>query len=175
MENLKIRKMSVLNVAVLREIGVQTFVETFASYNTPENMQNYIDSSFSIEHLKKELNEPNSEFYVAMINDEVCGYLKINFAAAQTEINDKNSLEIERIYVLTQFQGKQIGQALFQKAKEVAHKANANYIWLGVWEKNTNALNFYKKNGFVEFDKHIFKLGDDLQTDILMRLNLKAE
>lgn len=167
--------MSILDVAVLREIGIQTFIETFAIYNTPENMQNYLDSSFSIEHLKKELSDPNSEFYLALINDKVTGYLKINFAKAQTEINDKNSLEIERIYVLAQYQGKQIGQALFQKAKEIANKANANYIWLGVWEKNTNALNFYKKNGFVEFDKHIFKLGYDLQTDFLMRLNMKAE
>jgi len=82
-------------------------------------------------------------------------------------------MEIERIYVLKDFHGKNIGQLLFEKAIELATQKNANYIWLGVWEENPRAINFYKKNGFVEFDKHIFVLGDDEQTDIMMRLELK--
>jgi ribosomal protein S18 acetylase RimI-like enzyme len=53
-----------------------------------------------------------------------------------------------------------------------AKKTNADYIWLGVWEENTKAINFYTKNGFAGFDKHIFKLGDDEQTDIMMKLQL---
>lgn len=61
----------------------------------------------------------------------------------------------------------------YEKAMQIARQTNADYVWLGVWEKNPRAINFYKKNGFVEFDKHIFKLGNDEQTDIMMRLQLK--
>ena len=91
---------------------------------------------------------------------------------AQTELKENIGLEIERIYVLKEFHGKNVGQILYDTAFEVAKRINAEYLWLGVWEHNPRAINFYKKNGFVEFDKHIFKLGDDEQTDIMMKLKL---
>jgi ribosomal protein S18 acetylase RimI-like enzyme len=89
-------------------------------------------------------------------------------------LQDNEALEIERIYVSKEFHGKKAGQVLYEKAMEVAKDKNADYVWLGVWEENQRAINFYKKNGFVEFDKHIFKLGNDEQTDIMMRLQLSG-
>ena len=99
--------------------------------------------------------------------------MKFNFGDSQTELKDNKSLEIERIYVSKEFHGKSVGQLLYDKAIEVAKQKNADYVWLGVWEENQRAISFYKKNGFVEFDKHIFKLGNDEQIDIMMKLNLK--
>ena len=87
-------------------------------------------------------------------------------------LKDEKAFEIERIYVLKEFLGKQVGQALYNKALQLAKDRKATYLWLGVWENNARALAFYKKNELVEFDKHIFVLGEDKQTDILMKLNL---
>ncbi len=173
MDEIKIKKVKPDDVLDLQLIGKQTFFETFAEHNTPDDMQMYFDNNLSIDKLKKELADKNSEFYFASLNNKVIGYLKINFEQAQTEVMDKSSLEIERIYVVKDFHGKEVGQILYNKAIEIAKQKKAEYIWLGVWEKNTRAINFYKKNGFVEFDNHIFKLGNDEQTDILMRLKLK--
>ncbi|MEY4459269.1 MAG: hypothetical protein RIT38_474, partial [Bacteroidota bacterium] len=92
--------------------------------------------------------------------------------ASQTELKDNTALEIERIYVAKAFHGKKIGQLLYDKAIEVAKVKMVEYIWLGVWEENHRAINFYTKNGFVAFDKHIFVLGEDAQTDIMMKLEL---
>lgn len=168
-----IKKISLSEIEELQKIGKQTFSETFADDNSEENMNEYLEDKFSIENLTSELTNPDSEFYFAIQNDIVLGYLKVNFAESQTELKDKNALEIERIYVLKEFHGHKIGQILYDKAVQIAKDSNLNYIWLGVWEENHRALNFYKKNGFVEFDKHIFRLGDDEQTDLLMKLTLK--
>ena len=173
MDEIKIKKVKPDDVLDLQLIGKQTFFETFAVHNTPDDMQMYFDNNLSIDKLKKELADKNSEFYFASLNNKVIGYLKINFEQAQTEVMDKSSLEIERIYVVKDFHGKEVGQILYNKAIEIAKQKKAEYIWLGVWEKSPRAINFYKKNGFVEFDNHIFKLGNDEQTDILMRLKLK--
>ncbi|RZJ33041.1 MAG: GNAT family N-acetyltransferase, partial [Flavobacterium sp.] len=127
----------------------------------------------SREKLAAELADGNSKFYFAMLNDSVIGYLKLNFGSSQTELKDDNAVEIERIYVLREFLGKEVGKLLYDKAIEEAEKADADYVWLGVWEKNSRAIRFYQKNGFVEFDKHIFRLGSDEQTDIMMKLELK--
>ncbi|MEB3380680.1 GNAT family N-acetyltransferase [Flavobacterium psychrophilum] len=172
MEIVEISKITKDEILQLQEIGRQTFYETFSESNTEENMKSYLDNGFSIDKITFELNDENAEFYFAKIDDKIIGYLKLNFGQSQTELKDDKALEIERIYVLKEFHGKKVGQILYDKAIEIAKKKNSDFIWLGVWEENPRAINFYKKNGFVEFDKHIFKLGDDEQTDIMMKLKL---
>ena len=172
MNAIRIAKAGLKDIEKLKDIGRQTFYETFAEGNTEENMQKYQEEGFSTQTLHNELSDPHSEFYLALLDTRVVGYLKVNSGQAQTELKDSKSLEIERIYVLKEFHGRQVGQLLYDKAIEIAKLGNVSYVWLGVWEKNPRAIQFYKKNGFVEFDKHIFKLGDDEQTDFMMRLDL---
>ena len=174
MADIDINKVVLNDIVQLQKIGRQTFYETFSAGNTEENMKKYLDEEFSIEKLTVELNDKNAEFYFAKLDNTIIGYLKLNFGPSQTELQDDKALEIERIYVLKEFHGKNVGQILYDKAIQVARQKNADYVWLGVWEENPRAINFYKKNGFVEFDKHLFKLGDDIQTDIMMKLKLNG-
>lgn len=173
MQDIEILKAGINDIFKLREIGIKTFSETFYEGNTHENLRQYLEEAFAVEKLEAELNDVNTAFYFAKRGDEIIGYLKLNFGESQTEIKDTNALEIERIYVLKIYQGRQLAPLLFNKAIEIARLENINYVWLGVWEENHRAIRFYKKNGFTEFDKHIFKLGNDEQTDIMMRLYLK--
>lgn len=175
MENIAIRKVSLDDIAILQQIGRQTFMETFSESNSDENMARYLEEGFSIEKLSQELRSTTSQFYFALLDGEVIGYLKLNTGDSQTELQDDNALEIERIYVLGAYHGKKVGQLLYDKVLEIAHKRRASYVWLGVWEKNPRAIRFYQKNGFVAFDKHIFRLGNDEQTDIMMKKTLSPK
>jgi ribosomal protein S18 acetylase RimI-like enzyme len=172
MTDILIKKVTLIEVELLQVVGRQTFVETFSEGNTEENMTKYLDEGFSLEKLTSEISDTNSEFYFAVLDDKILGYVKINFGESQTELREDKSVEIERIYVLKEYHGKKVGQLLYDKAIHIARQKNADYVWLGVWEDNPRAIQFYKKNGFVEFDKHIFKLGNDDQTDIMMKLKL---
>ena len=173
MNPIEIKKATLSDLETIQKISIQTFIETFAAVNTPENIANYIKDSLNTEQLTTELNNANSQFYVAYSNTEAVGYLKINFGDAQTETINKNALEVQRIYVLQTFHGKNIGQLLLDEVKKIAQNTGVEYIWLGVWEENHRALRFYAKNGFVVFDKHVFTLGNDEQTDLLMQLLIK--
>jgi diamine N-acetyltransferase len=173
MENISIVRLTLDDIHRLQMISRQTFSETFSSGNTEADMNKYLDESFSSEKLASELNDKNAAFYFAILGNKVIGYLKLNFGTSQTELKEDNALEIERIYVLKEFHGKNVGQVLYEKAIGIARQSNVDYVWLGVWEENPRAISFYQKNGFVEFDRHIFKLGNDDQTDIMMKLVLK--
>ncbi len=162
------------DVEALRELAGRTFVDAFGSANTPEDMAGYLNTAFSETRLLDELANPDSEFYFALVNNNPAGYLKINFAMAQTDLRDNAGIEIERIYVLQQYHGQQVAPALIGKALEVAAERDAEYIWLGVWEKNPRAIRFYEKNGFVPFGTHVFKLGNDEQTDVLMKKTMRG-
>ena len=172
MEAIVITKVSPSQINQLQKIGIQTFSETFSAVNTEEDMRQYLENHLSVSKLTDELNDTNSEFYFAILDDDIIGYLKLNYGASQTELKEDNAIEIERIYVLKQYHGMKVGQLLYQKAIQIARERYAGYVWLGVWEENLKAISFYKKNGFIEFDKHIFKLGNDEQTDIMMKLSL---
>lgn len=173
MNSITITKIGPAQLAQLQAIGRQTFTETFSSTNSEENLNAYLQYGFSTAKLTAELNNPNSEFYFATLNDKVIGYLKINFGIAQTELQDPKAMEVERIYVLGEFQSKKVGQLLFEKALAIAKNKKVDFVWLGVWEENHRAIRFYTKNGFVAFDSHIFLMGNDKQTDILMKLQMQ--
>ena len=156
----------------LVDISRTTFDETFRDQNTEDNMNAYMDSSFSRNRLIKELENEESEFYFAYLNDTIIGYFKINSGQAQIELFDKSSLEIERFYLLKEYKGKNFGKHMLEKVVNLAGKKKVKYIWLGVWEKNYRALRFYGKNGFIKFGEHFFIMGKDKQVDHLMKLDL---
>lgn len=170
MKDIEIRRVTKEDIAELQKISIQTFSETFSPHNTAENMQIYLEERFSSWRLTPELDNKDSEFYFASAGNDIIGYLKVNSGKAQTELQDDRALEIERIYVVKEFYGRNVGRLLLEKALHIAIEKNTDYIWLGVWELNFRALNFYRKNGFFEFDRHKFILGNESQTDIMMKL-----
>jgi len=174
MNNVAIRKATIEDLDQLQKVCISTFIETYGSVNTKENMKNYLSENFSTENLQKELTDENTVFYLSILEGEIIGYLKLNFGPSQTDIKDEKAIEIERIYVSKAFQRLGIGKLFYDKTLDVAKEKRLDYIWLGVWEKNPKAIKFYEKNGFAEFDKHVFMLGDDKQTDIMMKLQLNG-
>jgi ribosomal protein S18 acetylase RimI-like enzyme len=158
----------------LMSLGKKTFLDTFAysDLNDPADVASYSVTAFTRDKMLAELNNPNSAFYFALYDAEPIGYIKINYAGAQTELNDATTLELERIYVLADHQSKRIGKELLNFAIQLAEKDKLQYLWLGVWEHNQKAINFYERNGFVTFGSHNFMLGNDKQTDLLMRRSI---
>lgn len=169
---IQIRKCTLEDLPILREISYETFDETFKDQNSPENMKVYLEKAFNVKQLEKELSTFSSEFFFIYSHEEIAGYLKVNVNEAQTEEEGEESLEIERIYIRKNFQGQRLGLHLINKAMEMASEQNKKKIWLGVWEKNEGAIKFYEKMGFTVSGAHSFYMGDDKQTDILMTKKL---
>lgn len=173
MQNLSLLKAAAKNLKQLQQLSAKTFIDTYAQFNTEEDMRNYIATEFSDDKLLADISSPYAAFYFAMEGNEPVGYIKVNYTPSQTDVNDGKSLELERIYVLKEHQGKKIGQFLLDAALDITAKSNLDYLWLGVWDKNTNAQQFYAKNGFSAFGTHDFMLGSDRQTDILLKLPVR--
>lgn len=172
MDHVNLERVQESDLEELQRIGRRTFKETFEAEDLESDMEKYLNEKFNESQLKLELRNQDSIFYFARLNKEVIGYLKVNLGQAQTEHLLKESMEIERIYVDSNYYGKGVGKVLFDKAIELAEEKKTQRVWLGVWEENPRAIRFYSKHGFHEFDKHIFKLGDDEQTDLLMKMEL---
>ena len=167
-----IKKCNLEDLQTLQEVSIETFYETFKDQNSPENMKAYLEKAFNLTQLENEVTNPSSQFFFVYYQNEVAGYLKLNANDAQSEEMGDDSLEVERIYLKKQFQKHGLGKHLLNKAIEIAMEQNKKNIWLGVWEKNKNAIAFYQKMGFVQTGTHTFQMGDEEQLDFIMTKSL---
>lgn len=163
------------DVDTLLTLSRKTFYDAFEHLNNPDDFEAYTSKAFTREQLLSEINNPDSEFYFAVLDNEAVGYIKLNYRDAQAEFQDPNAVEVSRIYVLADQQGKKIGNQLLDFAINKAIDDHLSYIWLGVWEHNHAAMRFYERNGFVKVGSHKFWVGKDVQTDFLMKKQLLNE
>ncbi len=157
------------NLAQLVKISKETFSNAFESDNDPNDFKSYLNSAFSENTLLDQLRNKNSLFYFVYLAKTLVGYFKINEFEAQSDIKEAKGLELERIYVLEEYQGKQIGLQVLEKVTSLAKQKNKTYIWLGVWERNIRAIKWYQNNSFKKFGTHPYFIGADKQTDWLMK------
>jgi ribosomal protein S18 acetylase RimI-like enzyme len=154
---------------LIADLSRQTFYDTFASQNTKEDMDKFMNEQFTKEALVREVGAQGNIFLVAFINNEVVGYVKMREGEIRPELKNKSAIEIARIYAVNKMTGKGIGSALMQKCIDIAKEKDKQVIWLGVFKKNKVAIDFYTKWGFEIFAEHSFLLGNDLQMDWLMK------
>ncbi|TAE03139.1 MAG: GNAT family N-acetyltransferase [Bacteroidetes bacterium] len=168
----QIRLANSQDIEALANISSKTFFETYAAFNTAENMNQHLLEKYNHNQISKEINDSKNSFLLAFFFDTLVGYVKLT-ENTKPELTNKKALEVERIYVLKTYQKRKIGEQLMQKCLEIAQEKAFDVIWLGVWERNPKAIEFYNKQGFEMFGQHIFWLGKDAQFDWLMKKDLK--
>lgn len=164
----KILIATVKDLSELQTISIETFRDTFATENDPTDLQKYLLEAYNLKKLEKEMLNSDSRFFFIYLNKSLAGYMKVNTGKAQTEMSDRNGLEVERIYIRKKFKRQGLGRQLLEYAFELASQEKRENIWLGVWEKNQNALQFYQTFGFKKVGAHPFNVGKDKQTDLIM-------
>lgn len=167
--SIEFRKVEESELIDLHNIVVETFTASFAHLNDPDDFNTYVAQKLTEAHLHKELSNPDTLFYFLIVDGSIAGYLKLNRLAAQSEQYLPSALEIERIYLTKQNQGRGLGKLMIDKAMKTAEEENCTNVWLGVWQKNEDAIRFYKREGFEVFDKHTFLMGSDPQIDLMMK------
>lgn len=168
-EKIIVEKCDIKSLDELVEVGRSTYFEAFKSYCSDDVMEAYLDQAFERNKIRQEIMNKDSEFYFVRVNDELAGYLKLNINGAQSDLKNENGLEIERIYVRAQYKSRGLGKLMLSYGVKRAKELIKGFAWLGVWEKNLVAIDFYKKNGFYKFGSHRFKMGDEVQNDFIMK------
>jgi ribosomal protein S18 acetylase RimI-like enzyme len=169
---LHLREADFADLASLLDVAQTSFVQAFTEGNKPENVQAYLSQAFTPVQLEKEWRNPASTFLLASLEGKLVGYTKVNLAAAQTDVQDPDSLEVARLYTLEEVWGRGVGQFLLDAALAFAKEKGKTFVWLGVWEHNARAIRFYEKNGFKTFGSHPFPFGDEVQNDWLMQKDI---
>ena len=158
--------------AALAALKVDTFSEAFAAENNPAELAAHLARAFAVDAVSAQLLDPRCDTTWVLDGGKPVGYLKVNYGTAQTVPGLSDGLEVEQLYVLASHHGQGLGGQLLDLATEKARERGLAYLWLGVWEHNTNAISLYRHAGYKEFGQHIFRFGEEEQRDVLMRLDL---
>ena len=169
---LTVRYATEKDALLIADISRQTFYETFAADNSKEDMDKFLSEQFTKGKLMMEVGSAENIFLLAYIGDDVAGYAKLREAKQPEKLKNVKTMEIARIYAMPNMIGKGVGNLLMKTSISIAKEKGKEVIWLGVWEKNIRAIDFYKKWGFEKFDVSDFLLGDDVQCDWLMKKEL---
>lgn len=166
---LVIREATIEDAKLIADISHQTFYETFAAYNRKEDMDKFLNQQFTKGKLIMEVGAKENTFLLAYNGNELAGYVKIRDERVPAGMGNVKTLEIARLYAMSDQIGKGVGSFLMQSCIDIARQKNKDWLWLGVWEKNQRAIDFYTRWGFEKFDETDFLLGDDMQRDWLMK------
>ncbi len=156
---------------ILSKIGGDTFYETFRPYNTESDILQYIKKAYAIDVIEHNLINPNIAYYLCYDDEQVIGYIKLIHDATYKGLSEK-CIELEKIYILGSYFGSGAGKLLMQKAIQHSRENGFESLFLGVWQENERAINFYKKVGFEVFETRQFQLGESLCDDYMMKLKL---
>jgi ribosomal protein S18 acetylase RimI-like enzyme len=166
---IKLRKAKIEELPAVRELAIEVYTDTFAEHNTPENLDAFFKEAYSSEKFNNEFHEPNSVLYIAVDDLKIVGFLRLRNSSEADKYLGKNHIELHRLYIHRDYQGSSVSKMFMEHALKYAREKNHEWIWLGVWEKNFRAQKFYAKWGFERFSEHIFQMGDDPQTDWLLK------
>ena len=173
---IKIRRAVNDDAALLAELSRQTFHDAFHAHpkNAPADMAIYMEKAFSVGQTRRELDEENSIFLIAEIENAAAGYIKLKTGSREEPVIAENPIELCRLYSHQKYLGKGVGAKLMDAGLKIASENDCDVMWLGVWEFNPRAQAFYRKYGFREIGRHIFQLGSDAQIDLLMERRVES-
>lgn len=166
-ETVEIRSAINEDAETLAQIGWKSFYDAFADHpkNAPDDLKSYMDEAFTTKAFADDLADKNVIYFIAEISGSMVGYAKLKQNSREEGVSGENPLELCRLYSLNEFIGKGIGKTLMLQSLKFAEENAHDFMWLGVWEYNFRAQEFYKKFGFEKCGEHIFQLGRDPQTD----------
>lgn len=131
--------------------------------NISSTLQTCFDDFWNYNILKSELENPNSKYIVAKMEETIIGFAGI--------IDTLDQMEITNIVVRKDMRNKGIGNILLNKLIQLSKGNQKNTIFLEVNSNNLNAIKLYEKNGFkkVGLRKKYYNNTDDA---ILMNLKI---
>ncbi|MGI8634721.1 MAG: GNAT family N-acetyltransferase [Segetibacter sp.] len=176
MKDIAIARVEAKDASFLSEVALKAYADHYLHLWHDGGLW-YMNKFFAVEQLASEINNQNSRFYIAFFKGTPVGFLKINIHASLNGFEDKNALELERIYLNKQATGKGIGRELVDLTFKIAAENNKNIVWLKAMDTSNGPIAFYKKMGFEIKGTHRLKhplMKEDLRGMVVMIKELTA-
>lgn len=149
-----------------------SFHDTFAKHNRPEDMAAYMSEEIRLDRVVADIVDASGVCLIAIRSGAIVGFARLMVDPVPEFVTVTNPIRLSKLYVATDVIGKGVGKRLMQAGIDWASANGCHGLWLGVWEHNHRAIEFYNRRGFKIVGNEEFKLGGDIQNDFVMQLEL---
>jgi len=170
-KEVKIIQADVTNAAIIATIGKKSFRNAFENlFNSREELTEYLEFTYDPVKLTKSIRKENNVYLLAFLDGKAVGFAKLKKHSLNDLIASPIQMELQKIYVLTEYQGRGVGAALMKEAKSIADERNPDCLWLDTYISNEKAIHFYEKNEFKKIGKYLFTIGSQTFEYYVMEL-----
>ena len=166
------RDVRITDAAALAAFSAHSFVETFGGLYPNEDLKSFLDEKFGPDQQSAEILDHRCHTRLALHKKNIVGYIKMGPLTLEGDPNDKNPRELHRLYVAEDVKGLGVSHILMEDGLDWAREEGADALYLGVWENNLRAQNFYRRYGFEDFGEHGFYVGRVRDRDLIWRLDM---
>lgn len=169
---IKIELAGLSDANLIHVLGAVTFYEAYCAQDEPPDLANYIVAAFNPQQIENELADADSTFFIVYLDGKAVGYAKLRDNNKVDCVKTRNTIELQRIYVLQQVYGRGVGETLLARCLDEAVNRNRETLWLSVWEENLRAQKFYAKHNFEFVGKISFPYGSQVGTNLVLEKRL---
>lgn len=158
--NMRVTVANSSHADTISRIGKQSFRDAFAHlFKNKEELLEYLEYTYHPDKILKSLEKKNNIFFLALIENVPVGFAKVKKYSLNEQIQSIAQMELQKIYVLSDYHGRGAGQALLESVVNLAQEVRPDFVWLDTHVENAKAIRFYEKNGFKKTVRYFFTIG----------------
>ena len=155
-------------------LGMQVFLDTYATAGIRASVAREVLATFSTEALAAQLRDPATHIVVAERDGHLVGYAQVTLGAAHELAPPGPPAELLRLYVQEPCTGGGLGTRLLRAAEATAAARGACVLWLTPWVHNRRALAFYAARGYVDHGLTWYRFEGEAHQNRLLARSLDA-
>lgn len=156
----------------LSELAIRTFRDTYAADTRPADMDAFLADAYRPDDLAAELADPGHRWLIAEVGSELAGFAHLRSDERHEAVVGRSPVLLAHLYLDRAYRGIGLGSALMRRSMAEARAAGHDVVWLGVWERNPKAIEFYRRWGFEPVGEMPFTFGAEQHRDIVMSREL---
>jgi GNAT superfamily N-acetyltransferase len=167
-EGLVIRRAGAEDAPLLSSLAARTFLSAYVDDPDQAGVRRYIKTYFTLERLTRQLEDPAFHFFLADLQGSYVGYAVVQLSVPPACVTGPHPVELARIYLEQSAIGTGCGAEMMKACLGLAENLKKETLWLGVWERNLRAREFYRKWGFEDVGWYEFEYCEITYIDPVM-------
>lgn len=155
--------------AIGRATFIETFVEGFGIPYPAEDLEPFLDATFSPETTRRRLADPDHRYWVAERAEDILGFANAGRCGLPHPDARSSHAELHRLYVSKAAQGLGVGTALLNTALDWMAADTDGPLWIGVWSGNLKAQKLYAAHGFLVAGEYQYPVGNWRDDEFILR------
>ena len=151
----------------LSMLFTNVYIHTYGFAGVSNEYAHYALPQFSVERIRNKIIDHPGYMIVATYQNNLVAVAEIE-EPNTSPVGDIHAPELNKLYVLQNFNGLGIGSKLIELVEEAVKRNGYHEIWFWVWKPNERAIRFYEHVGYRSIGEALYHMQDNSYENLIM-------